>query len=131
MCYFKMATIYSDEKKNIAFDILPTILVQKNRKRDVTSAENSYEHVIRKRDSGDSIIIDDIKTIRSDLKFRRQKRALNGKQTILNVELLVVTDSTVYANFQRLTGSSNKATVFAVMKHYYAHLINGVTLKKI
>ena len=57
--------------------------------------------------------------------YKFQKRGINGPVN-LNVELLVVTDSTVFQTHQRFAGTSNTEIVFLHMRHYYAHLINGV-----
>lgn len=44
----------------------------------------------------------------------------------MNVELLVVTDSTVFDNHRKFIGSSNTDVVFLHMRHYFAHFIHGV-----
>lgn len=58
--------------------------------------------------------------------MNRQKRALNGKPVILNVELLVVTDSSVFNDHVRFAGTTNTNQVFSHMRIYFAHLIHGV-----
>lgn len=57
---------------------------------------------------------------------RRRKRALNGQPISLNVELLVVTDLSIYNEHVRYAGTTNQNLVFLHMKIYYAHLIHGV-----
>lgn len=126
-----MSTIHSDDDSKIAFDILPAILSEK-RKRDLSdlTQEENYYHTLRKRSINEPVYFDDLKNynykININKRSNRFKKAVNGQPIVLNVELLIVTDLTVYLNFQRITGSTNSANVFSVMRHYYAHLINGV-----
>ncbi|CAF0730538.1 unnamed protein product [Brachionus calyciflorus] len=127
-----VATIYSNDDPSLALDILPGIIISQRKKRDLSNEPKLFDsesnhHFIRERpNSYNYYFDDDIKSFRKKRTIRKQKRAVNGQPITLNIELLVVTDLNVYTNFQRLVGSTNSQIVFSVMRHYYAHLINGV-----
>jgi hypothetical protein len=44
----------------------------------------------------------------------------------LHVEVLLVTDLSVYIDHQRFSGSNDRHVVFMHMKIYFSHLMNGV-----
>ena len=44
----------------------------------------------------------------------------------LFVEILLVTDSSVYNDHERFAGTKDKNTIFMHMKIYFSHLMNGV-----
>ena len=54
------------------------------------------------------------------------KRSLNGQPIALTVEMLVVTDITVYNIFKASLNSVNNDVIFASMRVYYAHLLKLV-----
>lgn len=60
--------------------------------------------------------------------WKRNKRAMqNGQPFQLSVELLIVTDPSIYLDHQRFANTTNQNLVFIEMKAYYAHLVNGVS----
>jgi hypothetical protein len=54
------------------------------------------------------------------------EKATFVKPIVLNVELLLVTDLSIYEDHKRYSGSTDPNTVFLHMKIYYSHLFNGV-----
>ncbi|CAF0730331.1 unnamed protein product [Brachionus calyciflorus] len=127
-----LATIYSNVDPSLTLDILPSLTVPRRKKRNFPNElklfdSETYQHIIRERPISHSYYFDNnMKSLRKTKIARRQKRSVNGQPILLNVELLLVTDSSVYTNFQRLIASTNSQIVFSAMRHYYAHLINGV-----
>ncbi|CAF0730548.1 unnamed protein product [Brachionus calyciflorus] len=132
-------TVYSNGT-DLAFDIAP--LVDKRFKRGVNYDSKRNYHKITRRsitedpseielihpedDLKDYIVLPDTPiNAKKNYKFMK-KRALNGQPITLNVELLVVTDSTVFNTHQKFAGTSNTEIVFLHMRHYYAHLMHGV-----
>lgn len=108
---------------------MPTNVVKERRKRDLAKISTKFDshknhHIVQKRSL--SVYFDDLNVNKNVKINRRGKRAVNGQPIVLNIELLVVTDSDVYKNFQTLAGTTDQQTVFQLMRHYYAHLINGV-----
>ena len=55
------------------------------------------------------------------------KRSLNGQPFNLFIELLVVTDLTVFQDQSTFAQSTDTNIVFTYMKAYFAHYINGVS----
>ena len=55
------------------------------------------------------------------------KVGANGQPISLYIELLVVTDSTVFDYHKNFIGSNDQNLIFSQMRIYYAHLINGVS----
>lgn len=51
---------------------------------------------------------------------------MNGNPFELSLELLIVTDSSVFNAHRNFIGISNTDVVFLHMRHYFAHLIHGV-----
>ena len=105
-----------DFEANLAFDIFPILikigLEFERRKRSVNEIDLNYTqeqyHVIYKRDS----------RLVSDTKID----SVVTKQPIdLYVELLVVTDSSIFNDHQRYANTTNKDLVFLHMRIYFAH----------
>ncbi len=62
---------------------------------------------------------------------KKQKRAdLNNNPFNLYVELLIVTDHSIFEDHKRFSKSENTDLVFLHMQTYFAHFINGVLLKQ-
>ena len=59
-------------------------------------------------------------------RLHSENRALNNQPIQLHVEVLVITDSSVYKKHQTYAGTTDMNMTFAHMRLYYAHLINGV-----
>ena len=59
-------------------------------------------------------------------RIKKKKRALNGNPIQTYVEVLVVTDTSVLANFQKLANSTDPSVVFSNMRLYYAYAFNAV-----
>lgn len=53
-------------------------------------------------------------------------KSLNGQPIQMNVEVLVVTDSSALQSHQIYAGTTDQNKIFAHMRLYYAHLFNGV-----
>lgn len=62
-------------------------------------------------------------------KKKTARVGLDGQPINLFVELLVVTDLTVYEYHRRYIGTEDQGVIFSQMRIYYAHLINGVNKK--
>lgn len=122
-----MATIHSDDESQTVLDILPDNLIQERSKRGLDKKlTKGNRHVIQKRELIVPFVIDDLKLRRNFTIKPRAKRAVNGQPIELNVELLLVTDTSVLDKFQKLAATTDDQKVFALMRHYYSHLINGV-----
>ena len=59
----------------------------------------------------------------------RVRRERNGQPFNLNVDLLIVTDMSVYEDQMIFAKTNNKDLIFLYMQAYYAHCVNGVCLK--
>ena len=57
----------------------------------------------------------------------RAKRSSNGNPTWLFVELLLVTDRTIFLDHQSFLQTNDTDLVFLNMKIYYSHFFNGVS----
>lgn len=55
----------------------------------------------------------------------------NGQPFDLYVEVLVVTDYTIYEDHQNFAQTTDQNLVFLYMRTYFAHYINGVNKHKI
>jgi hypothetical protein len=91
--------------------------------------QQQQSHVAIKR----SVIIPSEKSLRSKNLLRKQlkqdsRQTSNGSPANAYVELLVVTDTTVFNNFVTLAGTSDMNIVFSNMGIYYANAINAVFL---
>lgn len=58
--------------------------------------------------------------------MNRYRRAVNGQPITLYVELLLVTDFSIYAKMQAFSGLTAQNDTFSFMRIYYTHLINAV-----
>lgn len=108
------------------FDILPDTLIHERKKRELNESLNYKKHMIHKRDMNVPIYFDDTMPDKVFTFKPRFKRSFNGQPIELNVELLLVTDTTVLQNFQSLAATTDDQRVTVLMRHYYSHLINGV-----
>ncbi|CAF0922549.1 unnamed protein product, partial [Brachionus calyciflorus] len=127
-----IGTICSNSSKNLFFDIFP---INENGEHHYNSANN--RHLIKKR-STDNVnkneVIDYIisnktlEALRNSSKANKMSTRVgtNGEPLYLFVELLVVTDSTVFQYHKNFMGSSDQNLIFSQMRIYYAHLINGI-----
>ena len=66
------------------------------------------------------------KTTKHLFQLSRSKRSVNGGPINLFVEVLVVTDQTVYQFFKTYLQTNNMDYILWSMKIYYAHYFNGV-----
>lgn len=102
------------------------MLIHERKKRELKKSLNNKKHMIRKRDMNVPVYFDEIMSDKNFTFKQRNKRSINGQPIELNVELLLVTDTTVLQNFQTLAGTTDDQRVTVLMRHYYSHLINGV-----
>ncbi|RNA12759.1 A disintegrin and metallo ase with thrombospondin motifs 3-like [Brachionus plicatilis] len=135
-----IGTVYSTRSQNFAFDIYPVFT---NGSSNYTSDSN--KHQIKKRSVNsdyssqnlDYIISPEtFAKINNTIRFLFQKWSssrkktgrvgLDGQPINLYVELLVVTDSSVYDYHRRFIGTDDQSLIFSQMRIYYAHLINGI-----
>ena len=58
--------------------------------------------------------------------LRRYKRTVTSKPINLYVELLLVTDKTIFQDHQVYAQSDNIDLIFSNMKIYFSHFFNGV-----
>ena len=58
--------------------------------------------------------------------MNRYRRAVNGQPITLYVELLLVTDYSIYVKMQTFSGLTAQNDTFSFMHIYYTHLINAV-----
>ena len=56
-----------------------------------------------------------------------KRAAPNGKPVNLYVELLVVTDDSIYEQHKVFAATDNKDLVFQYMKTYFSYYVNGVS----
>jgi hypothetical protein len=57
---------------------------------------------------------------------KQSKVGANGQPISLYVEMLMVTDLSMYNKFNVMTASTDQPKVFLVMKIFLAHIVNGV-----
>jgi hypothetical protein len=62
-------------------------------------------------------------------KIRQKKRSIMGEPINLFVELLVLVDSSIYANQKEYIQTNDTNLIFQNMQIYYSHFFNGVNLQ--
>lgn len=128
--------MHSKKDSNIVYDIIPIsindIKYERSQSRNIYDSKRN-SHTIRKRKTDlskfcnldqntNKVIVNKV----NEAKFNRSKRALNGQPINLYVELLLVTDNTIYLDHQKFAQITDRNLTFQFMKIYYSHFFNGV-----
>jgi hypothetical protein len=166
-----VATVYSTEKSNLAFDIVPINLnydyesstLEEEQETTETSTLSNGEssssspnkkrrsvggkkHALLKRDliqqtnEEEALLIEKNASMEDEVfdkkgkiifhKSRKNPSRVNKKNprrpTNLFIEMLVVTDESIFNDHKRFANTNDTAQVFMHMKIYYSHLLNGV-----
>lgn len=75
-----------------------------------------------------SVKKEDEKLNESDEKLRDKRAQRNGQPFNLYVEVLIVTDYTIYEDHQNYAQTNDQNLVFLYMRIYFAHYINEVLI---
>jgi hypothetical protein len=72
---------------------------------------------------------DDYDEINDSITMRERRAQTNGQPFDLYLELLIVTDPTIYFDHQIYTQTNNTDLVFIEMQAYFAHYVVGVNMQ--
>ncbi|CAF0917232.1 unnamed protein product [Brachionus calyciflorus] len=128
-----LGTCYINEH---VYTILPINLNPARKKRD-TNRDLFNPHAVFKQLNNLSNIFTDYIKLESDLKmnvknwasFDESIRPNDSFPLELTIELLIVTDYSIYQNFKKFTGIKDQKLLLTYMKIYFSQFANGINFK--